>query len=223
MSGRTCGVSRGDRRAGPDGRAADSVAGVESDLRGDARRHQARRGRAGARRARSIATELWGAEASPGSASALRPRPPRRHRRVEWTYQLAGGTPAGQYAAYGFLWRDWSGTIGCSCARAPAVRAPLGAGARFEGRQRRPVGPHGLSRSERPLVDVKFDELEPLGATSQPTTAARPDRRHPASGGHPEQRARQRWRGPAHRTLAGGALTRIHANAGYRSARSSPR
>jgi len=56
-----------------------------------------------AARRSGIATEAWVAEASPGSSSALAPGSlVDGIAAMQWTYQVAGGAPAGQYAAVRF-------------------------------------------------------------------------------------------------------------------------
>jgi hypothetical protein len=123
-----------------------------------------------ARRA-GVATEAWVAEASAGSRSGLEPR-----RLVDgvaemtWNYQLAGGAPAGQYAAVRFPVEGLAGHDRLQLrARAGQpmrvwvqVRASrVGDGERWG----RSVYLDDRDRS----VDVLFSDLQPLGTTSTPT------------------------------------------------------
>ena len=125
---------------------------------------------AATRRRTSIATEAWGAEASPGSISAPRPGSTTgTPAAVEWSYQLAGGSPAGQYAAVRF---PVDGLVGHDRLQLRArasrpmrvwvqVRASrVGSGERW--------GQSVYLDEDDRSLDVKFDELDPLGPTSAP-------------------------------------------------------
>jgi hypothetical protein len=120
-----------------------------------------------ARRA-SIATDLWGAEASPMSTSTL--RPPALSDGVaglEWQYQLATGVSAGQYAAVRFPVDGLAGFDRLQLrARADhPVRVWLQLRASTVGEGERWGRTFYLDQDYRSL-DMGFDELEPLGATS---------------------------------------------------------
>jgi hypothetical protein len=124
-----------------------------------------------ATRRASIATELWGAEASAMSLSTLRPPTvPDGIAGLEWHYQLASGVPAGQYAAVRF---PVDGLVGLDRlqlrARADhAVRIWLQLRASTVGEGERWGRTMYLDQDYRSL-EVRFDELEPLGATSTPS------------------------------------------------------
>ena len=120
-----------------------------------------------ATRRSGVATEMWGAEASPGSVSRLGP-PASGGNAIEWTYQLAGGARAGQYAAVRF---PVEGLVGHDRIQLRArARGPMrlwvqlrastvGDGERWG----RTVYLDEADRS----IDVSLADLEPLGATSQ--------------------------------------------------------
>ncbi len=124
-----------------------------------------------AARKSAIATDAWVAEASPGSASALRPGViVDGIAAIEWTYALAGGAPSGQYAALRFPVDGLSGHD----------RVQL------RGRAARPmrvwlqVRASGLGGGERwgksvylddafRGVEVLLQDLDPIGYTSRPS------------------------------------------------------
>ena len=105
-----------------------------------------------ARRA-SIATDLWGAEASAMSISMLRPPSvPDGVAGLEWQYQLASGAPSGQYAAVRF---PVEGLVGLDRLQLRAradhpVRVWLQLRASTVG-DGRAVGTHALSRPGLPV------------------------------------------------------------------------
>lgn len=120
-----------------------------------------------ATRRAGVATEMWGAEASPGSISRLGP-PASGGNTIEWTYQLAGGARAGQYAAVRF---PVEGLVGHdriqlrARAQGPMrlwvqLRASTVGGGERWGRT------VYLDENDR-SIDVILADLEPLGATSQ--------------------------------------------------------
>ena len=125
-------------------------------------------GEPAALRRAGIATEAWGAEASAGSTSALEPRGvPGDPAAIEWRYQLARGTPAGQYAAVRF---PVDGLVGPDRLqiRARADRpmrvwvqlraSVVGSGERW--------GRSIYLDEEYRSMDVRFADLAPLGQTS---------------------------------------------------------
>jgi hypothetical protein len=114
-----------------------------------------------------VATEMWGAEASPGSVSRLGP-PAAGGSTIEWTYQLAGGARAGQYAAVRFPVEGLSGHDRLQLrARAHGpMRLWVQLRASTVGEGERWGGTVYLDENDR-SVDVMFDDLEPLGAASQ--------------------------------------------------------
>lgn len=122
-----------------------------------------------ATRRASVATELWGAEASPGSTSTLRPRPATGGDTIEWGYQLAGGSPAGQYAAVRF---PVEGLVGHDRLQ---LRARAGQPMRLWVQVRGSTVGNGerwgrtvyVDEQDR-SIDVMLDELEPLDDASQP-------------------------------------------------------
>jgi hypothetical protein len=120
----------------------------------------------------SIATEAWGAEASAGSRSAL--QPPAMADGVattEWRYQLAGGTPAGQYAAVRFPVNGLAGHDRLQ------LRARAGGPMRVWVQLRASTVGDGerwgrsvyLDQDYR-AIEIGFDHMEPLG----PASTARP-------------------------------------------------
>lgn len=114
-----------------------------------------------------VATEMWGAEASPGSVSRLGP-PPTGANTIEWSYRLAGGARAGQYAAVRF---PVDGLLGHdriqlrAHAKGP-MRLWVQVRASTVGNGERWGRTVYLDENDR-SIDVPLDELEPLGATSQ--------------------------------------------------------
>jgi hypothetical protein len=119
----------------------------------------------------SIATDAWAAEASPGSVSTLRPNVAIDGvAAIEWGYQLAGGTPAGQYAAVRFPAEGLNGHD----------RVQLRARARQPVRVWVQVRASRLGEGERwgatvylddtwRGVELMFRDLRPIGITSSPT------------------------------------------------------
>jgi hypothetical protein len=133
-------------------------------------RHQAaaRPASTPATRRNAIATEAWGAEASAGSLSVL--QPPTTTDGIattEWQYRLAGGTPAGQYAAVRFPVNGLAGHDQLQLrARASGpmrvwvqLRASTVGGGERWGRS------FYLDQDYR-AIEVGFDDMEPLGRTS---------------------------------------------------------
>jgi hypothetical protein len=123
-----------------------------------------------ARRA-SIATDLWGAEASAMSISMLRPPSvPDGVAGLEWQYQLAGGAPSGQYAAVRF---PVEGLVGFDRLQLRAradhpVRVWLQLRASTVGDGERWGRTLYLDQEYR-SIELGLDALGPLGATSTPT------------------------------------------------------
>jgi hypothetical protein len=119
----------------------------------------------------SIATDLWGAEASTMSISTLRPPAvPDGVAGLEWQYQLAGGSSAGQYAAVRF---PVDGLVGFERLQLRArtdhpVRLWLQLRASTVGGGERWGRTLYLDQEYR-SVEVRLDELEPLGDTSTPS------------------------------------------------------
>lgn len=120
-----------------------------------------------ATRRAGVATELWGAESSPGSTSRLQPRRSASGETIEWAYQLAGGAPAGQYAAVRFPVEGLVGhdrlqlrvRAGRPTRLWVQVRASsVGAGERWG----RTIYVDENDRS----IDVMLDELEPLDVSA---------------------------------------------------------
>jgi hypothetical protein len=131
-------------------------------------RGEPRLARAGRRS--GIATDAWVAEASPGSTSTLQPAAiVDGAALITWRYQLASGSPEGQYAAVRFPVAGLTGHDRVQLrARASGpmrawiqVRAStIGSGERW--------GRSVYLDSTLRAIEVPFVDLEPLGPTSTP-------------------------------------------------------
>jgi hypothetical protein len=122
-----------------------------------------------ASRRASVATESWGAEASAGSVSTLNSLPAADGAGLEWRYQLAGGRADGQYAALRFPVDGLAGhdRVQLRGRASRPVRVWLQVRASTVGSGDRWGATFYLEPQLR-SVDVKFDDLRPLGTTSMP-------------------------------------------------------
>jgi hypothetical protein len=121
----------------------------------------------------SIATDAWGAEASAGSVSALHPPAVADGiATTEWRFQLAGGTPAGQYAAVRFPVNGLAGhdRLQLRARASGPMRMWVQLRASTVGDGERWGRSLYLDQDYR-TIEVGFDDLEPLGPMS---TAAPP-------------------------------------------------